>query len=88
MLDDLDLTAIQDENARQLIVRLLNLIEKLTADLREAQAEIQRLRDEINRLKGEQGKPKIKTNTLKPPATDHSSEKERRKPRQRSHRLA
>ncbi len=39
MLDDLDLTAIQDENARQLIMRLLNLIEQLSADLRDAGAE-------------------------------------------------
>jgi len=84
MLEDLDLNAIEDENARQLIRRLLNLIEQLSADLREAQAEIQRLRDENNRLKGEQGKPKIKANTTK--ATDHSSEKERRKPRQRHKR--
>jgi len=83
MLDDLDLNAIQDENARELIRRLLNLIEQLSADLREAQAENQRLRDEINRLKGEQGKPKIKPNTPKAPPVDHSSEKERRKPRQR-----
>lgn len=82
MLDELDLNAIQDENARELIRRLLNLIEQLSADLREAQAENQRLRDEINRLKGEQGKPKIKANTAKPPV-DHSSEKERRKSRQR-----
>jgi hypothetical protein len=83
MLDDLDLNAIQDENARELIRRLLNLIEQLSADLREAQVEIQRLRDENNRLKGEQGKPKIKPNTPKAPPVDHSSEKERRKPRQR-----
>ena len=82
MLDNIDLNAIQDENARELIRRLLNLIEQLSADLREAQAENQRLRDEINRLKGEQGKPKIKDNAAKPPA-DHSSEKERRKPRPR-----
>ena len=46
MWDDLDLNAIQDENARQLIERLLNLIEQLSADLREAQAEIQRLREQ------------------------------------------
>ncbi|RPI71695.1 MAG: hypothetical protein EHM38_03430 [Geobacteraceae bacterium] len=83
MFDDIDLSRIQDENARELIVRLLNLIEKLSADLREAQVEIQRLRDEVNRLKGEQGKPKIKGNTPKPPQTEHSSEKERHKPRQR-----
>lgn len=82
MLDDLDLSAIQDERARALIVRLLNLIEDLTADLRAAQEEIQRLRDENNRLKGEQGKPNVKPNTPPPPA-DHSSERERRQPTER-----
>jgi hypothetical protein len=61
----------------------LNLVEKLSADLRDAQAEIQRLRDENNRLKGEQGKPKIKGNTPKGVVEDHSSEKERQKTRQR-----
>lgn len=86
MLDNLDLNAIQDENARELIRRLLNLIEQLSADLREAQAEIQRLRDENNRLKGEQGKPKVKANTPKAQPTNHSSEKERHKPRQRHKR--
>ena len=83
MLDDLDLNAIQDENARELIRRLLNLIEQLSADLRDAQAELQRLRDEINRLKGEQGKPKIKTNARKASPVDYSSEKERHTARQR-----
>ena len=83
MLDNLDLNAIQDENARELIRRLLNLIEQLSADLRDAQAENQRLRDENNRLKGEQGKPKVKPNKPKALVGDHSSEKERRKPRQR-----
>jgi hypothetical protein len=81
MLESVDLSNIQDENARQLIVQLLNLIEALSADNRDAQAEIQRLRDEINRLKGEQGKPKIKANTPKPSRVDYSSEKERRKPK-------
>jgi hypothetical protein len=83
MFENLDLSKIQDENARELIRQLLNLVEKLTADLRDAQAEIQRLRDEVNRLKGEQGKPEIKGNTPKPPAEDHSSEKERHKSRER-----
>jgi hypothetical protein len=86
MLDEIDLSDIQEENARQLVVRLLNLIEALSADLRDAQVEIQRLRDEVNRLKGEQGKPHIKANTSQPPRSDHSSEKERRKPRQRKKR--
>lgn len=83
MLENLDLNAIKDENARELIRQLLNLVEKLSADLRDAQVEIQQLRDEVNRLKGEQGKPKTKGNTPKPPATDHSSENERHQSRQR-----
>jgi hypothetical protein len=53
MLENMDLSNIQDESARQLVVQLLNLVEALSADLRDAQAEIQRLRDENNRLKGE-----------------------------------
>jgi hypothetical protein len=86
MFDNLDLNAIQDENARQLVRKLLNLIEQLSADLREAQVEIQRLRDEVNHLKGEQGKPNVKANTPKLPASDHSSEKERHKSRERHKR--
>lgn len=85
MFDDLDLQAIPDENARQLVRKLLNLIEQLSADLRTAQAENQRLRDENNRLKGEQGTPEYKAKKPQSSgsAADHSSEKERRKPRQR-----
>jgi len=82
MLDDLDLSGIQDERARALLVRLLNLIEDLSVDLRAAQDENQRLRDEINRLKGEQGKPAVKPGTP-PPTTDHASERERHQPTQR-----
>jgi hypothetical protein len=89
MLDELnpvDLSNIQDENARELIVQLMNLIEAVSANLREAQAENQRLRDEINRLKGEQGKPNIKGNKPKPPRSNYSSEQERRKPKPRRKR--
>lgn len=84
MLEGIELSAIQEENARQLIRRLLNLIEKLSADVRDLQAEIQVLRDENNRLKGEQGQPKVKAS--KPQegrASQHSSEKERKKKRGR-----
>lgn len=77
MLEDLDLNSIEDERAQDLIRGLLNLLEDVMADLRVAQAEIQRLRDENNRLKGEQSKPNIKPSGT----TDHSSEKERRKPK-------
>jgi hypothetical protein len=86
MLETVGLSNIQDENAQQLIVRLLNLIETVSADLRDAQAEIQRLRDENNRLKGEQGKPNIKANKPKLPRSNHSSEQERRKPKPRQKR--
>jgi hypothetical protein len=87
MCEDIHLDAIQEENARELVKRLLNMIEELSAGLREAQAEMQRLRDENNRLKGEQGKPKIKGNktqgTLR---VEHSSETERRQQRKRHKR--
>ena len=86
MLEDIDLSGIREENARQLIAHLLNLIEALSADLRDAQAENQRLRDEINRLKGEHGKPKIRANTTKLRRVDYSSEKERHKPKSRQKR--
>jgi len=34
MFDDVDLNAIQDKNARELIQKLLNMIEQISADLR------------------------------------------------------
>ena len=84
MFENLDLSGIHEENARTLVEMLLNQIEEFSADLRQARVTIQQLRDEINLLKGEQGKPDIKANVRKPDAnTDHSSEKERRKPRER-----
>jgi hypothetical protein len=81
MLDALDLSHISDERTRDLVRQLLNLIETVTTDLRAAQTENQRLRDEINRLKGEQGKPTIKPKRL-PASSDHSSEQERKQPRE------
>ena len=56
ILDNLDMKAIHGENVRELIRQLLNLVEKLSADLWDAQVEIQSLQEEINRLKGEEGK--------------------------------
>ena len=80
-LPDLDPASIPDERLRAAVVAILNLVETLTADVREARAEIQRLRDENNRLKGEQGKPDIRANTPRPAATDYSSERERHTPK-------
>src|SRR2546427_12400153 len=81
MLEDLALHSIADEQARELVRRLLNLLEDVRAELRAAQAEIQRLRNEINRLKGEQGDPAIQPNAPHPPPKDLSSEQERRTPK-------
>jgi hypothetical protein len=80
-LPDLDPASIPDEQLRAAFVALLNLVETLSAELREARTEIQRLRDENNRLKGEQGKPDVRPNTPRPAATDQSSERERHTPK-------
>jgi hypothetical protein len=84
MLEEFDLDQIQDlEGARQAIVLLLNLVENIKLENQELREQVQRLRDEINRLKGEQGKPKIKPNKKRrTSSSDHSSEQERRKPKQ------
>jgi|SRR5437667_8327065 len=74
MLENFDPNTIQDEAVRQVVLYLMNLVEKQHAIIQEQAEELQRQRDEINRLKGEQGKPKIKANK---PAPDVSSEKER-----------
>jgi Transposase IS66 family len=81
VLEDLDLSRIGDPYARECIVRLLNLVEKLAMEVRTLQEENQRLRDENARLKGEKGKPDIKANTPKPPSADYSSERERHTPK-------
>ena len=82
MIEDLDLNSIQDENARQAILRLFDLIEDLAAENRKLREENQRLRDENNRLKGEQGKPDIKPSKKSGGSqSDYSSERERYKPK-------
>ena len=62
MLEDLDLSRIGDPYARECVVRVLNLVEKLAMEVCTLQEENQRLRDEMARLKGEKGKPDIKAN--------------------------
>jgi hypothetical protein len=86
MLDLLDLNRIQDDDARQAIRLLLNLVEEVKQENRTLREENQRLRDELSRLKGEQGKPTIKPNRPNAPAPDYSSERERRQPRERGKR--
>src|SRR3970040_3019262 len=81
---DFDLNKLQDpDQARECILRLLNLVEEVVAENRALRTELQQLRDENNRLKGEQGQPSIKPGRKPPPgaSADHSSERERHKPK-------
>jgi hypothetical protein len=81
VLTDIDPTQIQDlDGARQAIGLLLNLVEDLKSENDALREEVQKLQDEVNRLQGEQGRPAVKPNK-KRSSTDHSSEKERRRPR-------
>ncbi len=80
-LDNLDLSTIADERARECVARLLNLVETLVSEGHRLRADNQRLRDEVSRLKGEQGKPNIPPNRPAKTGTQHSSEQERREPK-------
>jgi hypothetical protein len=83
MVEEFDPNSIEDEGVRQVVISLMNVVDKQDGIIGEQAAEMQRLRDEISRLKGEQGKPKIKANK---PTTDLSSEKERRQSKPRNKR--
>jgi FtsZ-binding cell division protein ZapB len=81
MLTGFDPHQIKDlDGARQAIGLLLNLVEELKSENDALRAEVQELRDEVNRLQGEQGQPTVKPGK-KQPKQDHSSEKERRRPK-------
>jgi hypothetical protein len=82
-IPDVNLDAITDPAARQMIGQLLNLIETLSAENQTLRAENQHLRDELVRLKGGSGKPDVKPPTPVPPPLDHSSEAQRRIPKPR-----
>lgn len=71
-----DMTPIEDSLARSIIIRLLDLLERVLEENDALKKELQELRDEINRIKGEQGKPNIKANHKKD--EDISSETERK----------
>jgi FtsZ-binding cell division protein ZapB len=81
VLTGFDPKQIQDlDGARQAIGLLLNLVEELKSENDALRDEVQKLRDEVNRLQGEQGKPAVKP-SKRQPKQDHSSEKERRRPK-------
>ncbi|WP_293233847.1 hypothetical protein [Microcoleus sp. PH2017_05_CCC_O_A] len=81
LLQTIDPQGIADESMRQKVEILLNLIEQLQLKVKDLESENQRLKDENNRLKGEQGKPDIKAKS-KGFKSQHSSEKERKTPKQ------
>jgi hypothetical protein len=85
-LANLDLDAITDPAARQVIAVLLNRIEDLHAEVERLRAENQQLRDELARLQGGSGRPTIRPQAGRPGAADHSSERERRVPTPRQPR--
>jgi len=72
MLDALDLSAITDPAAGQIVAVLVQILEAQAAEIALVKETNQQLRDEIARLKGEQGKP-----TIRPRPVAHSSEQER-----------
>ena len=84
LLQSIDPQQIADESVRQTVEVLLNLIEQLNSKVKQLEEENQKLRDENNRLKGGQGKPDIKANKKKGFNKNHSSEKERKKPKEHS----
>jgi hypothetical protein len=77
ILKNVDLASIQDERARECIRLLLNLVESLNTELRQAQAEIAILREQLKNRKGGSGKPGALTGRK---SSARSSEKERAEP--------
>jgi hypothetical protein len=77
MLENIDPNSIEDPYARQCVVLLLNLTEGHLQQIAALKEQNQLLRDEIARLKGQQGKPLVPPSK---PATNHSSEAQRRVP--------
>jgi hypothetical protein len=49
MVEEFDPSTIEDEQVRQVVVELMNLVETLSATVGEQAEEIQRLRDEMKR---------------------------------------
>ncbi len=74
----IELDSIREQNVKEAIYLLFNIIEELSSSNGILQEENQKLRDEINHLKGEQGKPEIRPQTnFDAKEGDISSEKER-----------
>jgi Transposase IS66 family len=84
VLDELDLQPLlgtSDEAVRAIVPALFNCLEKQAAEIVRLTEDVRRLADEILRLKGEHPAPR--RGTPAPRSRDHSSEKERRTPKER-----
>jgi regulator of replication initiation timing len=76
---NIDVNSLGDDNIRQAILLLFNLIENLSSTIKKLQEENQKLRDENNKLKGEKPKPNIRPNKgVGRGQGDVSSEEERK----------
>ncbi len=79
VLKDFDINKIDvDDETRQSIRKLMNLLEEQTLEIGRLSNNAIVLKNEVNRLKGEQGIPKIKGNKKKAKKDNHSSESERK----------
>ncbi len=82
-IQKIDLAGIEDERARAIIRLLLNVVEDLRGELKKARQEVAYLREKLRLRQG--GKPGDKPES-EPPRQPHSSEKERREPKERMKR--
>ena len=71
-----EINHLSESENKEILLLLLNLVERLSSENEQLRHENQSFRDEINRLKGEDGKPKIRRQ--KPKDGDISSEKQRK----------
>ena len=78
LLQEIDPKLIAQEDLRQQVQTLLNLIEQLHSKVKQLEKDNQRLKDENNRLKGEQGLPDLKAKNKGEKKKNYSSEKERK----------
>jgi len=81
----IDLRGIQDEQARAIVGLLLNVVEDLRGELKKTHQEIDYLRERLGLRRGGDGKPGDKPGSS-PPQQSHSSEKERKEPKERTKR--
>src|ERR1035438_9996731 len=84
-VQEIDLAGIRDERERAIIGLLLNLVEDLRGELRKAHQEIAYLREQLRLGQGGEGRPGDKPESS-PPQQTHSSEKERKEPKERTQR--